>query len=520
MTLTKLEMIRATILIVIFTAVKGDDCVLRSFGPGRTVCVCNSTYCDTPSNPKYQENQFLWYISTQNGTRMDYSSHNFSTEESENSLVLTVDSNKKYQIIQGFGGAMTDAAALNIRSLSNETQRNLLESYFGSTGIGYTFTRIPIAGTDFSTRPYTYDDVPDDITLSHFSLVEEDDYKIQYLHDIKNLMPNSSNYRIFTTAWSAPAWMKSSKNIKWGFLKREYYQLYADYIKKFFDAYKKRDIDIWGMTPGNEPLDGFLPFFTFNAMGWTPKAAATWTVDYLAPTLSNANYYPVYMALDDQRFELPWYVDKMFRNKNAKELFDGIAVHWYADRLFTPERLIETHNKYPDKFMLMTEACVGSSPFEEKVVLGSWERGERYFLDIIQNLSHWMSGWIDWNMALNEHGAPNWAENFVDSPIIVMPQNDEFYKQPMFYAIAHFSTFVPRNSYRIDLKIENEEILEENLRDVEAIAFLTPEQKIVIAIINKANSSVPITIKNKSKTKTMNLQLLPRSFNTLLYSEK
>lgn len=89
-------------------------------------------------------------------------------------------------------------------------------SYFGFTGIRYTFVRIPIAGTDFSTRPYTYDDVPDDVTLNHFKLVEEDNYKIRYLHDIKSIMPDPSNLRIFTTSWSAPAWMKNTYSITWG----------------------------------------------------------------------------------------------------------------------------------------------------------------------------------------------------------------------------------------------------------------------------------------------------------------
>lgn len=147
--------------------------------------------------------------------------------------------------------------------------------------------------------------------------------------------------------------------ISTGSLKREYYQLYAEYIKKFFDAYKERDIDIWGITPGNEPLDGFIPFFTFNAMGWTPNTSAIWSTDYLHPTLSNAKYDLVYMALDDQRFEIPWYPEDMFKNPKAEKLFSGTAVHWYADTLFSPIRLSQLHDKYPDKFVLMTEACIG-----------------------------------------------------------------------------------------------------------------------------------------------------------------
>ena len=38
-----------------------------------------------------------------------------------------------------------------------------------------------MAGSDFSTRPYSYDDVEGDVTLEHFSLAEEDVlYKVNY----------------------------------------------------------------------------------------------------------------------------------------------------------------------------------------------------------------------------------------------------------------------------------------------------------------------------------------------------
>ena len=46
-----------------------------------------------------------------------------------------------------------------------------------------------------------------------------------------------------------------------------------------------------------------------------------------------------------------------------------------------------------------------------------------------QNLSHWSTGWVDWNLALNMQGGPNWVHNYVDSPIIVDAENGVFYKQ-------------------------------------------------------------------------------------------
>ena len=47
-------------------------------------------------------------------------------------------------------------------------------SYYSTDGIEYNIARVPMAGTDFSTRTYSYDDFPGDVTLSNFSLTRED----------------------------------------------------------------------------------------------------------------------------------------------------------------------------------------------------------------------------------------------------------------------------------------------------------------------------------------------------------
>lgn len=52
---------------------------------------------------------------------------------------------------------------------------------------------------------------------------------------------------------------------------------------------------------------------------------------------------------------------------------------------FPPSKLTDTHDSFPDYFILNTEACTGYIPFfPNKVKLGSWERGESYSKDIIQ----------------------------------------------------------------------------------------------------------------------------------------
>ncbi|XP_042855799.1 putative glucosylceramidase 3 [Penaeus japonicus] len=93
------------------------------------------------------------------------------------------------------------------------------------------------------------------------------------------------------------------------------------------------------------------------------------------------------------------------------------------------------------------------APDDEKVLLGSWGRAESYAKNIIEDVNHWVTGWLDWNLALDTTGGPNWAANRVDAPIIVNATADEFYKQPMFYALGHFSKFVPGGSVHVGSRV-------------------------------------------------------------------
>lgn len=65
---------------------------------------------------------------------------------------------------------------------------------------------------------------------------------------------------------------------------------------------------------------------------------------------------------------------------------------------------------------------------------------------------------MDWNLVLDKTGGPNWVKNFVDAAIIVEPENDRFYKQPIYYVMAHFSKFVPRGAVRIGAASQDKHI--------------------------------------------------------------
>lgn len=49
-------------------------------------------------------------------------------------VVLTLDTTQRFQRVKGFGGSITDAAAINILSLPEKAQDHLLRSYFSEEG--------------------------------------------------------------------------------------------------------------------------------------------------------------------------------------------------------------------------------------------------------------------------------------------------------------------------------------------------------------------------------------------------
>lgn len=107
-------------------------------------------------------------------------------------------------------------------------------------------------------------------------------------------------------------------------------------------------------------------------------------------------------------------------HSESVKYLDGFAVHWYWDGIAPPNLLDQTHQRYADKMILNTESCIGDKPWQvHGPVLGAWDRAEQYIKAFIEDLEHWVNGWIDWNLMLDQNGGPNYATNHVDAPIIV-----------------------------------------------------------------------------------------------------
>lgn len=88
---------------------------------------------------------------------------------------------------------------------------------------------------------------------------------------------------IFST-WSAPAYMKSNGNVSGGSLPSKNYQTYADYLADFCDAYKAAGLNVYAVSPANEPE---YPA-TWNSCVWWPQKSTLgkFIANYMAPTFA------------------------------------------------------------------------------------------------------------------------------------------------------------------------------------------------------------------------------------------
>lgn len=141
------------------------------------VFVCNESHSDT-FNPiqKSAKGIVQVFTSTKSGKRFQKTETKFNENKTlnGNKWNVKVDRKRKYQKIIGFGGAFTDATVLGIGKLSPKLQKQIISDLFSESGLEYSVARTTISGSDFSARPYSYDDTENDWELKNFSLADED----------------------------------------------------------------------------------------------------------------------------------------------------------------------------------------------------------------------------------------------------------------------------------------------------------------------------------------------------------
>ena len=424
---------------------------------------------------------------------------------------------QRFQTITGFGGSFTEASAYLLNQLSEANRDRILEAYFGESGARYSLTRTHMNSCDFSLGQYSYAPVAGDTKLENFSIEEDQDDIIPM---IKGAMAKSKEgFKIISSPWTAPPWMKDNNDWRGGKLLPEHYDTWALFFSKYIDAYKAEGIDIWAFTVENEPLGNDN---NWESMHFTPAEMTDFVQNNLGPKLeADGKSHIKILGYDQNREHLKEWVDAMYANKNASKYYAGTAIHWYASTFEVfPEELQYAHQKAPDKYLIQTEACVDAevpkwqddawywskeatdwgwdwAPENQKKYHPKYVPVYRYARDIIGCLNNWVDGWVDWNMVLNRQGGPNWFKNWCVAPVIVDPEADEVYFTPLYYTLSHFSKFIRPGAKKIGLELSDDSLL--------ATAAQNPDGSIAVVLLNQGEEIRQIKLSLNKKETTISI---------------
>eukprot|EP00397_Hematodinium_sp_SG-2012_P005110 GEMP01005128.1.p1 GENE.GEMP01005128.1~~GEMP01005128.1.p1 ORF type:complete len:565 (+),score=112.59 GEMP01005128.1:24-1697(+) len=485
-------------------------------------CLCrttqaNGTACGNMPPTVDVSNSLLATLisSSRSGNRFQKSSlpvNQQSPESSAEKVIFFAESLDNQEVL-GFGGAFTDAAAYALGTLPEESQHHILKGYF--VGLNYTFGRTHMGSCDFSRRSYSL--LPDehDFELQNFVLRDDRDLNTENVDpehpDAKlDLMLRAQEIanktlKFFFAPWSPPTWMKTNRDYVQGKmnLTTNNMETYAKLFSRFVDEYKRRGISFWALSPQNEP-DTWMPSWfmhSFESCLWSAEELAVFVGDHLGPLMRKNHPEVKIMAHDGQLTHLSTSADTFI--EKAGNYTDGFAWHWYTtldgnwedthgtfSLIGGGHQVQDVYAKYgTSKFYLSTEACTGLHiPFWPKTVgpsIGAWHRGYEYARDLLYSLKNGAQGWVDWNIALTTEGGPNHAKNFADSPVIIDGENEAFYLNPMYYAMGHFSAYIPPGSKRIQMS---------PAKHVETLGFLRPDGSVTVIILHgryNMNSNFP-----------------------------
>ncbi|MHB9132764.1 MAG: glycoside hydrolase family 30 protein [Armatimonadota bacterium] len=390
---------------------------------------------------------------------------------------VIVDATKRFQTIEGFGGAFTEATASTFYKMPPAAQAEMLHAYFDPQhGHGYTLCRTHINSCDFALGNYAYTEVDGDVDLQHFTLERDRQALIPLIKAA--LRTAGQPIKLFASPWSPPAWMKTTGRMnQGGKLKPEYRQAWANYYCRYIAEYAQEGIPIWGLTVQNEPE----ATQTWDSCIYTGEEERDFVRDYLGPALQAHGLSDIKLMIWDHNR------DRMF--ERAKAVYDdpeaakyvwGTAFHWYCGDHFDNVQMV--HDAWPEKQLLFSEGCQ-----EWGTHIGSWDVGERYGNSMINDLNRWTVAWTDWNMVLDETGGPNHVNNLCSAPIIADTKAGTLYYHSSYYYIGHFTRFIRPGAQRIISAATRDEL--------QTTAFQNPDGTIAVVVMNRSDEEIPFALK-------------------------
>lgn len=409
------------------------------------------------------QNSFEWSLAT--------GGNNYNTIE--------VDTTTVYQSIEGLGYTLTGGSAQLLSQMDAPTRRELLSHLFSPTqtnSVGISYLRISLGASDLSSEAFSYNDIPlgnTDVNLNQFSLAKDELQLIPILKEILEIYPS---IKIMSTPWSAPAWMKSNRSSIGGSLLPQYYGVYASYIARYILEMKTKGIVIDALTIQNEPQHGG----NNPSMLMTSEEQALFIKNYLGPSFVSNNI-TTKIIIWDHNCDNPSYPISVLNDPAAASYVYGSAFHLYAGDI---SALSQVRAAHPSKHIYFTEQWTGSQgKFSEDFL---WHMKNV----MIGSIRNWSRVTLEWNLANDPLYAIHTNGGCTQCKGALTINGSAYEKNVSYYIIAQMSKWIRPNSTRV---------ASTDIADLDNVAFVTPDGKKVLVVLNSNTFDKAFFIRHKNK---------------------
>ena len=415
---------------------------------------------------------------------------------------VTVDPTATGQRWDGFGGTFNEMGwdALSMLT-ATEVAEALKLLYDPKDGAGFTYGRIPLGASDYSSSWYTLDDVPsgvaNDYQMEYFSIARDREKLIPFIKEAMKVQPD---IQFWASPWVVPAWMlDGSSNMKGD---AQTLGAHALYMARFVEEYAKEGIQIRAVHPQNEP--------GYGRVHWKQEDLIAFMKTYLGPTLAERVpgtevWCGTMSKADGGGYDMALALATA-SDAEAMNYVKGFGLQWNLHDAV--ESLAATNVP-----VMQTEHRCGNYNFTAPY----WDRN-RYSSAAAQNdhlygeeswqgIRDWIvagvNSYVAWNMVLDTAGKSldGWPQNAL---LVVDETAKKLIVTPAYYTFKHFSHYITPGATLLGTTAGNDAYQGAGTAKygpgevaydlVNAFAFKNPDGSIIVQLYNKDVAAKSTTV--------------------------
>ena len=404
----------------------------------------------------------------------------------------------------GFGAAITASSCYNMSLMGDEERAGFIHEIYDPGCLHLNTARLTIGSSDYSPEIYTYDDVPFDEELKHFSITRDRSFVLPMQKEIAAF---AKDLFLFASPWSPPGWMKTGGAIAGGYMRSRYLDVYAEYFIRYLKAMQAEGLNIHAVSPQNEPNTDTAGHYP--GCIWHPEIEADF-IHRLRSALDR-NGLDTQIWMFDHNYDgwrrVQWMLEE---DPRLLKDIDAVAFHYYQE---CPEFLDALVEEFPGLPLQFTEGGPRVNDHYSEDYC-KWGR------IMARVFNHGCRSFIGWNLLLDETGGPHVGPFFCGGLVTRNSQTGELTRSGQYRAMAHFSHFVRRGAEVLPCRTKNDGLrffaYPDTGEPVDCCAFRNPDDSVVLVLVNpseKDRKQVQCRIHGKWHL----IPLLPNSVSTTVF---